>query len=283
LHHAFGVGVYHFFRDFDVVVERGIAAPAWLANSFQSPLSVYLTGRGQVLHVLNDRGVATQEGKQVEWSCVLGPDVPAGPIADSPPNAVPPGQPSATRNELEFLAALGPKPGPSSEGDGGGRSGAAPSPTTSLRSGTGDLATSEAEPQVVSIVPWWAYTIGVQTVVLVCVGVYAMRLRWQLCGPMAAPATAEASTLRFGSGVLRDSLSRSPASARGTLRFLSQGSSPGPARLRGISALTRTFSLSSADAARTLHRDGGALTPSASPAAMSPFGARSPHWKPEDD
>mmetsp|Transcript_49974 Transcript_49974/g.127142 ORF Transcript_49974/g.127142 Transcript_49974/m.127142 type:complete len:202 (-) Transcript_49974:122-727(-) len=184
------------------------------------------------------------------------------------------------RNELEFLAALRPKPGPSSEGDSGGRSGVVPSPTTSLRSGPGDLATSEAEPQAVSIVPWWAYTIGVQTVVLVCVGVYAMRLRWQLCGPMPAPATAEAGKL---SGVLRDALSRSPASARGTLRFLSQGSSPGPARLQGISALTRTFSLSSADAAQTLHRDGGAVTPSASPAAMSPFGARSPHWKQEDD
>lgn len=83
-HFAVGVGVYHFFRDHDVTVRRGIAVPAWLANSFKSPLSVYLSGRGRMLHVLNDEGGQTdRDSTQAQWWCEKGPEVPYVPPVTS--------------------------------------------------------------------------------------------------------------------------------------------------------------------------------------------------------
>jgi len=80
-HKAYGVGVYHFFRDHNVTVKRGIAAPAWLESDFVSPLNVHLTGNGRVEHVLNNWGGPTSsDTKQVQWSCEEKPRlaVPAG-------------------------------------------------------------------------------------------------------------------------------------------------------------------------------------------------------------
>jgi len=79
-HKAYGIGVYHFFRDFAVTVKRGIAVPEWLENSFECPLSVYLTGRGRIMHVINNRGGSTAKGSQVQWSCNKGPYVAPAPI-----------------------------------------------------------------------------------------------------------------------------------------------------------------------------------------------------------
>jgi len=76
-HKAFGVGVYHYFRDHAVHVQSGIAVPAWLLNSFVAPLSVYLSGKGEMQHVINNYGVETSSRTdQAKWFCKKGPKVP---------------------------------------------------------------------------------------------------------------------------------------------------------------------------------------------------------------
>jgi hypothetical protein len=80
-HKGYGVAVYHFFRDFAVTVQRGISVPAWVENSFESPLSVSLTGKGKMLHVLNDRGGTTNGNADVNWYCEKGPFVAPAPVS----------------------------------------------------------------------------------------------------------------------------------------------------------------------------------------------------------
>lgn len=62
-HDAYGVGVYHFFRDHIVTVKSGIRAPDALLPRFVAPLGVYLNGNGTVLHVINSKG---------DWTGVAG-------------------------------------------------------------------------------------------------------------------------------------------------------------------------------------------------------------------
>jgi len=74
-HLAYGVGVYHFFRDYPVVVQSAIVAPIHLEASFIAPLAVFLNGKGKVEHVLNDKGSATQKNAEKpanavpQWLC----------------------------------------------------------------------------------------------------------------------------------------------------------------------------------------------------------------------
>ncbi|CAK0858890.1 unnamed protein product [Prorocentrum cordatum] len=86
-HHAWGVGVYHFFRDHPVVVKSAISTPPAVQDSFVSPLSVYLNGKGRVQHVINDDGGSTytQEvaAHHVSWWC--GDEAPA----PAPPSLAP--------------------------------------------------------------------------------------------------------------------------------------------------------------------------------------------------
>jgi hypothetical protein len=65
-HNAWGVGVYCFFRDHNVTVKSGIVAPAALENSFTHPMTVFLNGKGGILHVINDKGGAS-EGPDSSW------------------------------------------------------------------------------------------------------------------------------------------------------------------------------------------------------------------------
>ena len=58
-HDAWGTGVYHYFRDHNVTVASGIAAPAALVSHFTSPLTVCLNGSGTIQHVINDYGGQT--------------------------------------------------------------------------------------------------------------------------------------------------------------------------------------------------------------------------------
>ena len=58
-HDAYGVGVYHYFRDHEVRVPAAIRCPTGLEHRFRSPLTVFLNGRGTIQHVLNVRGNAT--------------------------------------------------------------------------------------------------------------------------------------------------------------------------------------------------------------------------------
>lgn len=81
-HHGYGVGVYHYFRDNHVVAKTGIVVPPWLENSFISPLAVYLNGRGEMLHIINERGPRTANGSMMaQWYCDKAPDVPYVPPA----------------------------------------------------------------------------------------------------------------------------------------------------------------------------------------------------------
>ena len=60
VHAAYGVGVYHYFRDYAVEVASAIVAPgaAFFANAF----AVYLNGKGTITHVLNGQGSTTSAG-----------------------------------------------------------------------------------------------------------------------------------------------------------------------------------------------------------------------------
>merc|ERR1740138_2049857 len=74
-HQAYGVGVYHNFRDYKVTVKSAIRAPAHLENSFVSPLSVFLNGLGVVQHILNGKGEQSAidpnspNGAVPQWLC----------------------------------------------------------------------------------------------------------------------------------------------------------------------------------------------------------------------
>jgi len=61
-HEAWGVGVYHYFRDHSVTAQSGIACPDHLVPYFHSPLTVFLNGNGVVKHVINQLGNASGVG-----------------------------------------------------------------------------------------------------------------------------------------------------------------------------------------------------------------------------
>ena len=62
-HAGWGIGVYSFFRDYNVTVRSGIVAPAALESSFFNSLSVFLNGHGGIEHVINDKGGASICGR----------------------------------------------------------------------------------------------------------------------------------------------------------------------------------------------------------------------------
>ena len=65
-HEASGVGVYHYFRDFAVVVESGISAPT--SATFTQPLGVFLNGLGTVKQVI-EAGLGIEENRQILRWC----------------------------------------------------------------------------------------------------------------------------------------------------------------------------------------------------------------------
>jgi len=77
-HVAYGIGIYHYFRDFAVTVETGVVAPAHLTNNFHQPFSVYLNGSGTMNHIINDQGpgtyrLANSHGEaNPQWMCSSG-------------------------------------------------------------------------------------------------------------------------------------------------------------------------------------------------------------------
>ena len=71
-HEGYGIGVYCYFRDYNVTVKSGIVTPAQVESTFVHPLTVFLNGHGGILHVLNDRGnasIAGNGGGQVHYLC----------------------------------------------------------------------------------------------------------------------------------------------------------------------------------------------------------------------
>jgi len=68
-HQAWGVGVYSYFRDHNVIVNSGIQAPTGKCIHFTNSVSVFLTGKGQISHVINNIGDRVISGHGVEYVC----------------------------------------------------------------------------------------------------------------------------------------------------------------------------------------------------------------------
>lgn len=69
-HHGWGIGVYHYFRDFPVVLQTTISTPPHLEQNFFQPVAVYLNGLGAAMHVLNDKGKASQKSNDPKMQAV---------------------------------------------------------------------------------------------------------------------------------------------------------------------------------------------------------------------
>jgi len=76
-HKAYGVGIYHYFRDHAVTIDTGVVVPTHLESSFISPFGVFLNGSGVMRHLINDRGEASQANlatpgaADAKWFCAL--------------------------------------------------------------------------------------------------------------------------------------------------------------------------------------------------------------------
>eukprot|EP01121_Diplochlamys_sp_Union-15-3_P016767 TRINITY_DN576_c0_g1_i1.p1 TRINITY_DN576_c0_g1~~TRINITY_DN576_c0_g1_i1.p1 ORF type:complete len:593 (-),score=124.86 TRINITY_DN576_c0_g1_i1:150-1724(-) len=69
-HHAYGVGVYSFFRDHSVSVANGFSTGSSSNVVFVNPFTKYLSGNGQITHVINGRGATvSQGGAQIAYVC----------------------------------------------------------------------------------------------------------------------------------------------------------------------------------------------------------------------
>jgi len=68
-HNAWGVGVYSFFRDADVSTPNGFLSGAGNGISFIYPFTKYLSGNGEISHVLNGRGNAADKAHNIEFLC----------------------------------------------------------------------------------------------------------------------------------------------------------------------------------------------------------------------
>lgn len=68
-HDAYGIGVYSFFRDYDVTVVSGIKAPEVSGVNFTDSISVFLNGNGGIQHVINNDGDAVYNGHGQSWDC----------------------------------------------------------------------------------------------------------------------------------------------------------------------------------------------------------------------
>jgi len=81
-HAAWGVGVYHFFRDHPVTVNSGIVVPDHLVRFFEDPLACYLSGKGSMNHIINNIGDATvidfsaPKNANPRWLCQNMPPLP---------------------------------------------------------------------------------------------------------------------------------------------------------------------------------------------------------------
>lgn len=70
-HEAWGVGVYSYFRDHDVNMPTGIAVPQNQPDiKFHNSLSVFLNGKGEINHIINDQGASVKNaGSHQSYLC----------------------------------------------------------------------------------------------------------------------------------------------------------------------------------------------------------------------
>mmetsp|Transcript_38163 Transcript_38163/g.98631 ORF Transcript_38163/g.98631 Transcript_38163/m.98631 type:complete len:857 (-) Transcript_38163:52-2622(-) len=342
-HQAYGIGVYHFFRDHAVTVDHGIAAPAWLENSFTSPLSVYLTGKGKILHVLNALGgTSGKDIEQVQWSCEPAPRVPLPavlpprpstpvdtPMAKQQPQAVAlPAMPSMPAMPAWPWGAPAPHKGP--QGPNGGvqviTDGTAPGadPNAQMIANGGAPGALQGQPAgqpaggggYFALNPVVKHLISVQLLLVAGLAAYLFRKRLRNASeevvnalsptgatgkrarfmhrtPGGGPKTpGQAHTLQMpspsaASPELQPDMKGSDmwglfnmligcVSQRGTQRsaFVTHTPAESPMRRRGFPGLSP-----GGPSARTLSAN---ASPSFGMSGMSPFGRRSPPWRPED-
>ena len=67
-HKAYGVGAYSYFRDNDVTVNSGFACPS-SGTAFTDAFTIFLSGNGQISHVVNDEGDAVNSGNHQSYLC----------------------------------------------------------------------------------------------------------------------------------------------------------------------------------------------------------------------
>jgi len=65
---GYGFGVYCYFRDYVVTVANGIVTSP--SAQVTSPLTVFLSGNGQITYIINDQGAAAYLPGQPEYLCV---------------------------------------------------------------------------------------------------------------------------------------------------------------------------------------------------------------------
>jgi len=68
-HEAYGIGVYSYFRDYDVTAISGIKAPEVSGVKFTDSIAVFLNGNGGIQHVINNDGDAVYNGHGQSWDC----------------------------------------------------------------------------------------------------------------------------------------------------------------------------------------------------------------------
>jgi hypothetical protein len=70
-HEAWGTGVYTNFIDNDVWMNSGIKAPTNTGIKFHNSLTVHLTNKGGIKHIIDDQGDQTDggTGNQVKYQC----------------------------------------------------------------------------------------------------------------------------------------------------------------------------------------------------------------------
>lgn len=68
-HHGFGIGVYSYFRDHQVEMQSGIVAPVKDSVSFINAVTVFLSGNGQIDHVIDTTGNMSSWRDRVAFVC----------------------------------------------------------------------------------------------------------------------------------------------------------------------------------------------------------------------
>eukprot|EP00928_Gymnodinium_smaydae_P028711 TRINITY_DN21835_c0_g3_i1.p1 TRINITY_DN21835_c0_g3~~TRINITY_DN21835_c0_g3_i1.p1 ORF type:complete len:699 (-),score=84.90 TRINITY_DN21835_c0_g3_i1:80-2176(-) len=94
-HIAYGIGIYHFFRDHAITINTGVIAPSHLEDQFIQPFGVFLNGKGVMTHLINGKGDKTSvnpkapEGANPKWFCDNQvPESESGPVCGgSPPRS----------------------------------------------------------------------------------------------------------------------------------------------------------------------------------------------------
>jgi len=68
-HTSYGAGIYSFFRDASVSTPSGIKAPENGGVQFIHPFTRFLSGNGQITHIVNTRGNTVNQASPLAYIC----------------------------------------------------------------------------------------------------------------------------------------------------------------------------------------------------------------------